>query len=182
MMGLPRVTLANALVLVLIIALWTAAFRLPSLLWQSIALTLVSWTMLTAAVGIVLCRERSRAFWLGFLCFGASYLLMVFGPWYRTEIGPYLPTTRLFDELYPLIHRPPTGSRLRNIVVWDYEERSYSNVIDRFVWRDNRNHFLAIGHALTALLLALLGSRIALHLHAAGSNSPTVGSRRASPS
>src|SRR5262249_23877746 len=61
------------------------------------------WLLITAVPGIMCCRDRRRASWLGFAFFGWGYLILCFAPWFETRVGPYLFSTELLELLYPRI-------------------------------------------------------------------------------
>jgi hypothetical protein len=57
--------------------------------------------------------REGQAFWKGFVVIGGAYMLLCFGPWLGTHLGRHLPTTRLLDRLYPVVHL----TRVENAVI-----------------------------------------------------------------
>lgn len=97
-----------------------------------------------AAVGARTLRGSDRAAWAGFAIFGWGYLVMVAGPWFESHVRPLLITETAFNASqarfgpYPVTQPgvPTLGESLR------YAPHQ-------------------IGHALTAILLGMLGAAIA---------------------
>lgn len=109
------------------------------------ALFLASIPMLVRAPG------RRRAFWDGFALFGWFYLIVTLAPWpWNTDpAAPPLPTTRLFEALYPYVH--PKPERLFRLQTpWDLPE----------LLAQHRSRYLQSCHALTSLGFGLVGGML----------------------
>jgi hypothetical protein len=71
-----RVTIRSAMALVLLAGLGFAALRDPSMWWVGAVVGCLIGLLLTACVGAIYRTGRDRAFWLGIVVFGGGYLLL----------------------------------------------------------------------------------------------------------
>jgi len=97
-------SIASLLGLVAFIALACVAVMNASPFWVRVTFSLALGATLVAVVGIVYRRNRTRAFWLGFLVFGGGYLLLS-GPWFSSIARPHLLTSELTSNLYDKVRR-----------------------------------------------------------------------------
>jgi hypothetical protein len=155
----PRLTVVGLMLVVLIVGVDLAALRSPTELGASVAFTMTLGILVAAILGIVYRRGPRRAYWLGFALFGGIYLLVSDGPWFSAEVQPVLLTTRLIEDLYPRLHPPPQRWPPPSLVVWS--PFGYPDDFPDSPWTVNRPHFLRIGHALAAQLVAVLGGVLA---------------------
>jgi hypothetical protein len=72
-----RVTIRSAMALVLLAGFGFAALRDPSMWWVGGVLICLIGLLLTACVGAIYRTGRERAFWLGIVVFGGGYLLLI---------------------------------------------------------------------------------------------------------
>jgi uncharacterized membrane protein len=162
-MRAPRVSIAGLMGCIVVVAVGTAALLTASALSASLVFTLTLCVFLTAILGMTYRRGAARAFWVGFVLFGGSYLIASFGPWFEMAVEPHLLTSRVFGELYLMLH--PT-----NIVMETYysnDKKTYSQTDGMSYWNfDKRKYFFKVGHSLASLLLAYAGGMIAGSLYA----------------
>jgi hypothetical protein len=135
-----RMTIRSGMALVLFAGLGFAALRDPSMWWVGGVLACLIGLLLTACVGAMYRTGRKRAFWLGIVVFGGGYLLLA-----------------------EVLSRDGTGNPVAII----------NRVLD---WADHRNLFLspaqlprrndgdysAVGNKLVMILVALIGSVVAV--------------------
>jgi hypothetical protein len=94
---------------VAVVAFACAALRSASDLWASTALTLAVSLLFVALLGVLFRRGESRAFWTGGALFGWGYLLLVFGPWFNTNVAPHLLSTKLLGFVFENAHSTPAS-------------------------------------------------------------------------
>jgi hypothetical protein len=110
MMRRFRFSIAGLLALVGLAALGSAAIRVASLGWSGGLFSLTILAMLTSLLGIAYQRERQRVFWVGFAVFGWTHLVLAHAPWFEGRIGPLLLGSKLFRELFPIVHPTTAGA------------------------------------------------------------------------
>jgi hypothetical protein len=141
------------MVLVVVCGFSIAALRASSALWASVTMTLAVGLFLTAVLGAAFRRGQARAFWAGFALFGWSYLIVVFGPWFRTEVAPHLVTTPILEYVEVHIKQLPPGAV-------PYHNSYYIGAV-RTPWSylgpRNGEEYMRTGHSLVGLLVALIG-------------------------
>ena len=93
-----RFPIAGVMLSILPIGIGLAALRDPSELWASALFTLTVLALLISILGTAARRGPARMAFLGFALFGASYLVLVFGPWHGTNPDGLRPP--------PLVTRP----------------------------------------------------------------------------
>lgn len=126
---------------VALIAVGLAAARAGAFAFTIVALT-------ASAVGALLSRGPRRAFFLGCSTFGGAAMFLTFGTG-RYVLGT-LPTTRAILRAYETIHGPdPTTFKTR-----EEATRYIKQVVTEANW------FIATGHSLIALALALIGGTV----------------------
>lgn len=76
-----RMSIAGVMLLMLPVAVGLAALRDPSELWASVLFTVTLLALLVSVLGTVARRGPARLAFFGFVLFGASYLVLAFGPW-----------------------------------------------------------------------------------------------------
>jgi hypothetical protein len=94
-MGQFRFTVSGLIGVVLFVGVAAAALRLATDAWDSAALATTVLSLLIAVLLTVHGSELTRAYWLGFALFGASYLVASLIP----PVEARLPSTRLFAFL-----------------------------------------------------------------------------------
>ncbi|HEV3163100.1 MAG TPA: hypothetical protein VGZ22_03585 [Isosphaeraceae bacterium] len=105
-MRASRPSIAALMVLVLVTAVGFAALNRASPLWAAVLLSGVTATYTIAIFSAIYARGPRRAFWSGFAAGGWVYLLLQYGPWCETQVGPYTLPTAFLDVLYPVITHP----------------------------------------------------------------------------
>jgi hypothetical protein len=182
-----RHTIAGLMLTVLACALAVAALRYASEFWVTIVLATTLGLLGGSIFGVAYRTGARRAGWLGFLVFGGGYVALAFTPW-GAELETNLPVTRLLVRLDEAMHPDPSvGDRLvvrgishlalRTTLATDdsgmFERAlgvpvndSWSALARQFVGPSGqREHFLAVGHGLCALLSGLVGAMIARRFH-----------------
>ena len=95
----PRVTIAQLILVVVVVAIGLAAIRSGSPAWSGAMLSITFFAMICSLLGIALGRGTRRVYWSGFATLGWSYLLLVYVPWLHENIGQYLLAPNLFSQL-----------------------------------------------------------------------------------
>lgn len=112
----PRFSIAALMGFVFVFGVGLAAFRYPNKLWASFFLSITIGAMVIGSLGALFHRGLPQRFWMGYALCGWLYLLMNFGPWFGTEVSPYLFTTAVLDLIYPHIAAPEQTAMLEKNV------------------------------------------------------------------
>jgi hypothetical protein len=186
-----RFNIASLLVVVLFVAVGSAALRESSDLWESGVFTLTLAVLLMSIRLAVHGIERRRAFWLGFAVFGWIYLALSFMP----SIESRLITTKVLAYLdsnvpgrslglYTVVLNTGTGSATGNNRVANIafaldgiqaatssqgQVRRWSAATVKLLggWNGTTENFIRIGHSLVALMAGWLGGQISGRLRRA---------------
>jgi hypothetical protein len=183
-----RHTIAGLMLTVLACALAVAALRYASELWVTVVLATTLALLGCSIFGVAYRTGARRAGWLGFLVFGGGYVALAFTPW-GAELKTNLPVTRLLVRLDEAMHPDPSvgdllvvsrfrasassgirlaidGSPTFERTLGDPVNASWSALARQYVGPSGRReHFLAVGHGLCALLSGLIGAIIARRFH-----------------
>jgi hypothetical protein len=164
-----RVSSRGVLGLVLFVGVGFAALRSATEWWTSGIFTTTLIGLAFAALYTAHRRGAGRAFWSGFVAFGAGYLILAFGPWFETSIRPRLLTTRLLDLAYPMI---APASRDGTPIRFSPDGRVHpigEPGATARVWGPDASRqarFQGIGHSLVSLLLAAIGGVASRYFYA----------------
>jgi hypothetical protein len=107
-MRFVQFTIGRLAMVVVVAAVCFAALKQPNEWWVAGMTTLVLAALGFAILGVSYRLGRKRAFWLGFLLFGAGYGIVSAGPWFVENVRPSLITTSLIDLSFPRLH--PQGA------------------------------------------------------------------------
>lgn len=140
-------SLARLIGVVFAIAICCAALRYASKLWASTVFTLTLGILFVGLLLAVYRRAEARAFWVGFSLLGWGYLLMVFGPWFRSAVHNLLLTTRMLDYIAEKLS--VSGGRVELAILLG--DSWYAAP------------FVVIGHLLLLLAIAFSGGMMASH-------------------
>ena len=160
----PRFSIARLMTIVLVSAVGLSALRSPSPAWASTLFLVTCGLFGLAIVGAIYRVGVERAWWLGFCVFGMGYLAMT-GFTRSGFLYPQMPTSQLLIAMRPVLGHPVelvTGGRSPNVL------RAL-------------HLYMQIGHALWALLAALLGGTLARIFLARPSDRPEGPEPDASP-
>lgn len=184
-----RVTIGTAMGFVLVAGAGFAALRDPSVWWVGGLLVCLIGLLLTACLGAIYRSGRERAFWLGILVFGGGYLLLTRVVFTDAASSPVVFTNRVLDTLALNLRSGPQAEGEKVLADMNGEFRPASVLkIDRnsrnyFVrydgWTDFHNAWVspaqikgqsgeeyhAVGNLLVVILLALIGSVVAVAFH-----------------
>jgi hypothetical protein len=105
-MRTPKLTIAALMGFVLFAAVAFAALARPSQLAAALLFSGATVVLTIAIIGALFARGPQRAFWAGFAIGGWMYLLMQYGPFFDTAVGPYTFPTAALDVLYDAISPP----------------------------------------------------------------------------
>ncbi|WP_422932101.1 hypothetical protein [Singulisphaera sp. PoT] len=150
-MRTPRFSIASLMTTVLVASLGLAALRAENQMWAGILTLTIRGLLALAVVGAICRRGADRAWWLGFLAFGWTYLKLA-------DQSPHqLPTITLLDTIRTGLGGPDSTGIPRTIG-----------------FGDNRAvaPFEQIGHCLWGLLAATLGAFTARAIYARPGASP----------
>ncbi len=202
-MSRPHFSLGTLLLAVLFAGVAFAALKSPSETWASALFTLAVAVLLVATLGAVHRRERGRAYWLGFALFGWVYLILSVVPETAHRLATTGLLDALFDRVHGRSGRvvsvdfsrqgrrlgqrggglnsvhsvafSPDGSHVAtqgvgftNVRVWDVSTGKPLSVASA-----DPEGFRQVGHSLLALLIALVGGRVSLHLHESRERRPS---------
>jgi MFS family permease len=149
-MGRFRFSLAGLCAFTLVAGVALAAAREPTEPWANGAFSLALLVLGIALLGILFRRGSARAYWSGFALLGWGYMFLAFGPWCDAKVAPLLITKTVCEYLHFAFRTSlPTATVARqipgtNLYMFGYQQ---------------------IGHALTALLMGLLGGALARRFH-----------------
>jgi hypothetical protein len=76
-----------------------AALAEPTKLWATVLFVLALIAFAVAALAAVFTHGPNRINLTVFAFFGSAYLVLAFGPWFREEVRPHLPTTWIIEKL-----------------------------------------------------------------------------------
>jgi hypothetical protein len=97
-----RISVRSLMAIVLISAIGLAALRNASNLWAGIILLLDLAALAGAVLGAAIMRGREQAWWLGFVVFGAGYLIAA-----SSSLGTELPTTHILNYVHSQVIASP---------------------------------------------------------------------------
>jgi hypothetical protein len=100
-----RFSLAKLFGGIVLVALGLAALVGATPFWANVAFTATLGVLLVAPGGVVYRVGARRAFWVGFLILGWSYLAFAFGPWLRPHVSNRLATTQALTYLHGKVAR-----------------------------------------------------------------------------
>lgn len=103
----PRITIAHAILLVLIASICLAALRGASQAWAGLIESFTFFVMIGSILGIAYRRGGRRVYWVGFAVLGWSYLFLYYAPWFSEKVGMNLLAPSLFAQLFELVHPEP---------------------------------------------------------------------------
>jgi hypothetical protein len=86
--------------LILLSGVALGALSRPSQLVAALLFSVATVILTASILGALYARGASRAFWSGFAIGGWMYLLLQYGPFCETSIGPYTLPTAILDVLY----------------------------------------------------------------------------------
>jgi hypothetical protein len=172
-----RHTIAGLMLMVLACALAVAALRYASEFWVTVVLATTLALLGCSVFGVAYRTGACRAGWLGFLVFGGGYVALAFTPW-GGELKTNLPFTRMLVRLDEAMH-PAAAFEVEAILLANASGQPAGTVTlnpsavktSALTWGSaslgllapsgQREHFLAVGHGLCALMLGLFGMIIA---------------------
>lgn len=102
-----RITTAGLMGVVTVVSVVLAALRSGSHVWAGAVFLLTCGVIALAAVGSVLVASSARAWWLGFVTFGGTYLVLAFYPLPGASDAPGLPTETLLRCVMPYVGPGP---------------------------------------------------------------------------
>jgi uncharacterized membrane protein len=135
-----RMTIRSAMALVLFAGVAFAALRDPSMWWTGAVLACLIGLLLTACIGAIYRTGRERAFWLGIVVFGGGYLLLA-----------------------QILSSDGTGNPVAIINrVLDWADDSNVLLSPAQIPRRTNGDYSAVGNKLVMILVALIGSVVAV--------------------
>jgi hypothetical protein len=170
-MWTSRLTISGLMALILLTAIGLGTLSRPTELAAAFLFSAAIVTLTVSILGALYARGTSRTFWSGFAIGGWMYLLLHYGPFCDTSIGPYTFPTAGLDVLYDAFTPPPprplpaivaTGTAggffpnppaVAASGAWD----AWTEVDRGRLWGGTRapSSFLRIGHSLLCLVAAL---------------------------
>lgn len=123
-----RISLKSLMWYVSFIAVGLAALRNANDDWAGLVVLLTICTIGASTLGLIYRRGKERAWWAGFLLFAAGYLVLAFGPWFTSEVGPHMGTTRLLGCIRESASGPST---LADYDLIGNDNEKYLFIIDR---------------------------------------------------
>ena len=183
-----RISIANLLVIVLVLAVGFAALRESNDLWESAVFTLTTSVLMVSILLAIHRTQPRRAFWLGFALCGSTYLALSLFP----SIEPRLITTKVLAYLDSKVPgRSPAIMVYTNLVInsgidgeqvqsaifgadrnpiamssqgqgW-IRDVTYGTFLGG--WGGTTENFMRIGHTLVALLAGWFGGYLSRRLY-----------------
>jgi hypothetical protein len=151
----PRFTISGLMTTVLVASLGLTALHSANETWAGVMLLVTHGILALAVVGAICRRGAGRAWWLGFLAFGWSYLHLS-SSWAAYQ----LPTITLLEVIQSNIGAPASPA---------------STSRTAFGLQQAQSPFAQVGHCLWSLLAATLGAFLARTLFATGVAQPEGG-------
>jgi hypothetical protein len=186
----PRVSIAALMTVVLVSGLAIAALRNADELWAGLMLALTTVLLAVAILGALYRREARRAFWVGFLLFGSAYLAASLVPASRSSLpttqllahahAKLRPAPQLYAGTFWLSKGGQPAAVTLGESTIRAEKFVLSNRLDAqgdvtiealsngslflggtLGLSGDSEHFVAVGHSLIALALAVVGGLVA---------------------
>ncbi|WP_422929010.1 hypothetical protein [Singulisphaera sp. PoT] len=165
----PRITIAHAILMVLIASICLAALRGASQAWAGLIESATFFLMIGSILGIAYRRGDRRVYWVGFAALGWGYLILYFIPLFYRTVGSHLLAPNLFAQLFELVHPEPTipptpaGGGFQSIPVAPIALAATAGGLGPGMgmpFRDSTG-FIRVGVCMEALLWAYLGGWLA---------------------
>jgi len=103
-----KFSLRSLIVVTAFAGLASAALAKPSGDWLTVVVSLAAITFVIQILRALFQSGESRAAAAGWLLFATAYLLLVFAPWTRAQIGPGLLSSQALSVVRPQATPPPT--------------------------------------------------------------------------
>jgi hypothetical protein len=169
-----RFSIRVLLIAIAFVAVSIVALRYANNFWCSCFTFLAIVLLLSSIVGIVYSAGAKRAAWVGAAIFGGSYFMLLYIPWFRDSgIASQLPATPLAVYLHqqlvnaqvPTWQPDGTATTYNNngqiiVRMLDASGRLLSETPLTTTLPDQSDLY-QVGHAISAILMMLLGSLIA---------------------
>ena len=112
----PKVTIAQLILVIVVVAIGLAAIRSGSPAWSGALFSITFFAMICSLLGIALGRGTRRVYWTGFALLGWSYLLLIYLPWLHENIGQYLLAPNLFEQIEVFLQaRESAGGGMQSV-------------------------------------------------------------------
>lgn len=106
----PKISIANLLLVILVIALGLAAIKSGSPGWAGGLLSLAFFALFASLMAVVLTRGPRRIYWIGFAFLGWMYVLLTLHPTLNERVGSNLLAPCLYEPLQQWLHPDGNGS------------------------------------------------------------------------
>ena len=106
-----RITIAELILIVVVVAIGLAAIRGQSAAWAGAMLSITFFALICSLLGVALGRGPRRVYWSGFAVLGWSYLFLIYVPWLYTQVGTYLLAPNLFPAIDEMLHAQPAAAQ-----------------------------------------------------------------------
>jgi hypothetical protein len=178
----PKVTIAQLILVIVVVAIGLAAIRSGSPAWSGAMLSITIFAMICSLLGIALGRGTRRVYWTGFALLGWGYLLLIYLPWLHRNIGQYLLAPNLFEQIEVFLQaRESAGSGMQSVPLGAVSATATGGA---FGGAAGLTDFVRIGTSMEALLWAFLGGWAARYFASGrdrdqeSSTRPAVSARR----
>jgi hypothetical protein len=175
-----RFSLAAMMAVMVAFCAGFAALRTPCGLTLNLVFTAFAATLAWSTLAAILGCPRRQAFWAGFALFAWPYLIAAYSQlsvrllnYGYNPVEGYLPTSRLWAELYPVFHREPTDPKVL-LDAWNPGYHRPARLTAPILYDLNRAYFVQIGHALSGLIVGMLGGLVALRIRVSRERTPRV--------
>jgi hypothetical protein len=182
-----RTSIARLMMLVLLLGIGMAALLHATAGWAVALAITITLLLFVAVLGAYFRKGSARAFWIGFLLFGWSYVALssvetgfmdqLTNPRQETKrlllwlnlTKTYLPVAvgQRVEVIYEGAHSPArvTDSHGNGSfeVVYEDGKREWLNL--NYIRRDNTEFYLSVGNSLSNLICALAGSLVASYFY-----------------
>jgi hypothetical protein len=102
-MRVPHYSITELLGAVGFCAVGFASLLYASSPWAGIAFSVALGSLTMGWIAIIYRRNERRAFWVGFLICGWTYLGLIYCPWFSDNVGPQVVTTKILRWAYPYL-------------------------------------------------------------------------------
>lgn len=157
-----RITLARMMAAILVAAIVLFIVRLEPEYRASAAFSFAIAALFAGILRALASSGGIRRGWIAFSLTGLTYMILAFGPWFSSQVGPHLITTRLLDDAFrrtggmarPADYGIPLALTMTNNGLATHVSNDY---YDRMRGLEGHNDFRRTGHSFIALLLAVAG-------------------------
>lgn len=157
-------------------ALVAAGLSNPSIFWGAFFFSLAILIVSIGLLGTIFTRDEQRAYWIGFVMFGAGYLFLMYCPGFDRVVGQRLISTKILGLVEIGLPATPSDKILKGYFNESPREAATNVGSEAMMTSSAGNylpqwgHFQEVGHSAIAVALALFGGRMARYFYASNAS------------